>query len=532
VGINCRADPLVAADPPVGPPAIAWARYWLSEERAQGTRADQADVRPRARPTASCRICVDIQALTSVLAEDMLRQMIRIEVTSLFLAALPALAQLPPVTRDAIDAAVKKTLAASGVASASIAVVKDAKVAYAHAYGDARLDPRTPATPAMRYKIGSNTKQFTAAAALLLREQGKLSLDDSVAKYFPGLTRANQISIRQLLSHTSGYEDYYPLDYVAPFMARKTTPRAIVDFWAKKPLNFDPGTRWQYSNTNYVIAGQIVEKASGMPLFDFLRQKVFDRLQMHSAIDVDRDTWSPQDPVGYTRFALGPSRPAKSEGSGWADAAGELAMSAGDLALWDISLMNGSILKPESLRALTTEVLLKNGAGTGYALGLGVSNRDGHRIWAHGGGVAGFISRNITLPDDRISITVFTNQDDPAAARMAQDIEQILIAPPADPQAASSLETARRIFQDLQQGKFDRGQFTADANAYFTPQAVADFTASLSPLGAATSLVQTRAGDRGGMRYRDFSIRTASRPLSLSTFTTPDGKLAQYLIHP
>jgi D-alanyl-D-alanine carboxypeptidase len=471
-------------------------------------------------------------ALTSDLAEDMLRQMIRRIIASFFLAALPALAQLPPVTRDAIDATVKKTLADAGVASASVAVVKDAKIAYAQAYGDARLNPRTPANPAMRYKIGSNTKQFTATAALLLCEQGKISLDDSVAKYFPGLTRANQVTIRQLLSHTSGYEDYYPLDYVAPFMARKTTPQAILDSWAKKPLNFDPGTKWQYSNTNYVIAGQIVEKAAGMPLFDFLRKKVFDPLGMHSTIDVDRDKWNPQDPVGYTRFALGPSRPAESEGSGWTDAAGELAMSAGDLALWDISLMNGSILKPESLRALTTEVLLKNGAGTGYALGLGVSNRDGHRIWAHGGGVAGFISRNMTLPDDRMSIAVFTNQDDPAAARIAQDIEQILLAPPADPQAAPSLQTARRIFQDLQQGKLDRGQFTADANAYFTPQAVADFTASLGPLGAATGFVQTRAEDRGGMRHRGYSIRTATKSLTLSTFTTPDGKLAQYLIYP
>jgi D-alanyl-D-alanine carboxypeptidase len=470
--------------------------------------------------------------LTSVRAGDMLRQMIRTGITVLFLAALPALAQLSPVTRDAIDAAVKKTLASSGVASASIAVAQDARIAYAHAYGNARLDPRTPATPAMRYKIGSNTKQFTATAVLLLCEQGKLSLDDSVAKYLPGLTRANQITIRQLLSHTSGYEDYYPLDYVAPFMARKTTPQAILDGWAKKPLNFEPGTRWQYSNTNYVIAGQIVEKAAGIPLFDFLRQRVFGPLQMHSAIDVDRDQWSPKDPVGYTRFALGPPRPVESEGSGWADAAGELAMSAGDLALWDIALMKGSILKPESLRELTREVLLKNGAGTGYALGLGVSNRDGHRIWAHGGGVAGFISRNMTLPDDRISITVFTNQDDPAAGRIAQDIEQILIAPPADPQAAASLQTARRIFEDLQQGKFDRTQFTADANAYFTPQAVADFTASLRTLGAVTTFVQTRAGDRGGMRYRDFSIRTATRSLTLSTFTTVDGKLAQYLIHP
>src|SRR5580700_11404496 len=123
-------------------------------------------------------------------------------------------------------------------------------------------------------------------------------------------------------------------------MARKTTPQAILDGWAKKPLNFEPGTKWEYSYTNYVIAGQMVEKAAGMPLFDFLRQRVFGPLPMHSAIDVDREQWSPKDTAGYTRFALGPSRPVESEGSGWADAAGELAMSAGDRALWDIALMN------------------------------------------------------------------------------------------------------------------------------------------------------------------------------------------------
>jgi D-alanyl-D-alanine carboxypeptidase len=121
----------------------------------------------------------------------MLRQMIGTRITALFLVAPPVFGQLSPVTRDAIDATVKKTLAASGVASASIAVVQDARIAYTDAYGDARLHPRRHATPAMRYKIGSNTKQFTAAVVLLLCEQGKLSLDDSVAKYLRGLTRAN-----------------------------------------------------------------------------------------------------------------------------------------------------------------------------------------------------------------------------------------------------------------------------------------------------------------------------------------------------
>jgi len=114
----------------------------------------------------------------------------------------------------------------------------------------------------MRYSIGSISKQFTATAMLLLQEENKLSLDDKVAKFIPDLTRANEVTIRQLLSHTSGYQDYWPQDYVPPFMLQAITANRILDLWAHKPLDFDPGTKWQYSNTNFVIAGMIVEKVS------------------------------------------------------------------------------------------------------------------------------------------------------------------------------------------------------------------------------------------------------------------------------
>jgi len=129
---------------------------------------------------------------------------------------LPALAQMTPQTREAIDQAVTKIVAKSGIASASIAIVQDGKLAYAQAYGFADLETKKPATPAMRYKIGSNSKQITATALLLLSDEGKISLDDRVARFFPDLTRAQEVTIRELLSHTSGYEDYYALDYVAP----------------------------------------------------------------------------------------------------------------------------------------------------------------------------------------------------------------------------------------------------------------------------------------------------------------------------
>src|SRR5437667_10315023 len=132
----------------------------------------------------------------------------------------------------------------------------------------------------MRYSIGSISKQFTAAAILLLQEQAKLSLDDKVAQYIPNLTRANEVTIRQLLSHTSGYQDYWPQDYVMPMMMQPVTAQKILDLWARKPLDFEPGAKWQYSNTNYVIAGVIIEKVARVPLLQFRQQKVFTPLAM------------------------------------------------------------------------------------------------------------------------------------------------------------------------------------------------------------------------------------------------------------
>jgi CubicO group peptidase (beta-lactamase class C family) len=444
----------------------------------------------------------------------------------LLLASLPALAQLPAPVESAIDKVVQSALADPGVPSVSIAVVKDGKLAYVHAYGDARLQPRRPADPSMRYKIASNSKQITATAVLLLAEEGKLSLDDRVSRFMPSLTRAGDVTIRQLLSHTSGYQDYYPLDYVTPLMARETTAERILDLFARKPLDFEPGTKWQYSNTNYVIAGQIIEKVAGKPLFDFLRERVFDKLGMKSPIDVDRTPWSAADPAGYTRFGLGPLRPVVPEGSGWLYAAGELAMSAHDLALWDISLMEGSILKPESLRDLTTDVKLADGKRTGYALGISVGGTNGHRKWAHTGGASGYLSSNFTRPDERISVTVLTNGETPAHQLIARRIEEILL--PAVP----TLDVARRVFLDLQQGRLDRSLFTDDGNSYFTAQARADLEKSLKPLGEPVEFRETAKQDRGGMTERTYFIRAGGKSLRLSAYFTPEGKLAQYLITP
>jgi len=440
-------------------------------------------------------------------------------------------AQLPSATTAKIDAIAAQVLADTGAPSASIAVVKDGKIAHLQAYGKARLEPAAAARPEMRYSIGSVSKQFMAGAILLLVQDGKLSLDDRVGRYLPDLTRANEITIRQLLSHTSGYQDYYPLDYVAPFMLKPVTADGILDIWAKKPLDFDPGTRWQYSNTNFVAAGRIVEKVSGMPLMAFLEARILGPLGMSSAIDLAEKSMAPSDAAGYTRFALGPPRPAPPEGRGWLFAAGELAMTAHDLALWDISLIEHKLLNAASMDTMITSTRLKNGAPTGYGLGIGVRDDGGHPRLSHGGAVSGFVSENTVWPDARAAVVVFSNMDGSNATNaITNQIAPLLMAEVQDPQAEQELEQARRIFSDLQQGKIDRRLLTSDADSYFTPQVLSDAEASLKPLGAPQNFRQLSVELRGGMTYRHFEIRLKDKALHLSTFTTPDGKLAQYLI--
>jgi D-alanyl-D-alanine carboxypeptidase len=444
----------------------------------------------------------------------------------------PARAQdsLPAAMRATIDKSVHDVLANTGAPSASIAIVRDGKLVYAHAYGLAHLAPAMPATPQMRYSIGSISKQFTATAILLLAEEKKLSLDDKVGKFLPQLTRANEVSIRQILSMTSGYQDYWPQDYVMPNMLLPTTAQQIIDGWARKPLDFEPGAKWQYSNTNFVIAGMIVEKASGTPLLDFLEKRVFGPLHMQTITNVDAAPLGAGDPVGYMRYALGSVRPAPKDGKGWLFAAGELAMTARDLALWDISVIDQTVLKPASYRTMQTENLLNSGAGTGYGLGVGVSMVGGRREISHGGEVSGYTARNLIYPDERTAVVVLTNLDATGApGEIAGRIASTLFSA-TDVATEQAVAQAKRIFAELQHGRIDRSLFSPNANAYFTAQAIGDFASSLGPLGAPADFVQINQGLRGGMVLRTFRIRTGHTTMFLTTFTLSDGKLEQYQI--
>ncbi len=431
-----------------------------------------------------------------------------------------------------VDSAATQVLRKTGTPSASVAVVLHGRLVYAQAYGDARLDPSTPAKPDMRYAIGSISKQFTAASILLLEQEGKISLNDPISKWLPDLTEADDVTVREILSHTSGYQDFWPQDYVPPLMLKPMSPQEILDRWAEKPLDFQPGTRWQYSNTNYIIAAQIIEKITHEPFYRFLTDNILKPLSLTSAVNFDQGKLTNADPEGYTEYGLGPLRPAPEEGAGWMAGAGELAMTASDLAKWDISLIDESLLSRESYKQLETEVLLKDGVGTNYGLGVQVGMMDGHRMISHSGEVSGFTAQNTVFPDDSAAVIVLTNQDaSSAAGAIARRISQFFFET-RDAETAERTRQAREIFAGLQKGTIDRSLFTPDANFYFSELALQDFQSGLAPLGKPEEFVQIGQQKRGGMIERAFRVVFKGQILRVWTYQMPDGKLEQYQVAP
>jgi CubicO group peptidase (beta-lactamase class C family) len=428
---------------------------------------------------------------------------------------------LPPDLAAKVQSAVNDVMTRTHVPSASVGIVQGGRIVYTAAFGQARLSPAMPATPEMHYAI-----------VMLLVQDGKMSLDDPVAKWFPELTRSSEVTVRNLLSHTSGYQDYAPQDYTIPVWTRPTTATAIIHEWATKPLDFDPGTQYQYSNTNFNIVGLIVEKVSGQPFWRFLSTRVLQPLHLDHSIDLDTQH-DQLEPTGYMRNALGPLRPAQSEAPGWYFADGEMAMPASDLLTWDISEMNRSLLSPASYTAMETEMKLRNGQGIGYGLGVAVGYRAGHRVVAHGGEVGGFVASNTVFPDDKIAVVVLTNQEASSAAGAIGRAISALLLPPsaAAPTGGLTEMQATAILQGLQQGQIDRSLFTADANFYFNDTALGDFRSSLAPLGAIKTLRQSGAALRGGQTYKGFDVEfTDGTKVTLSTYTMPDGKIEQFLV--
>ncbi|MFM5884076.1 MAG: serine hydrolase domain-containing protein [Novosphingobium sp.] len=450
---------------------------------------------------------------------------------------LPALAQaLTSAEQAAIDAAVTTTLKDTGVPSAQVAVVRGGQIVLDKAWGKA--SERIPvATEKLPYQIASNSKQFLAALLLLLEDDGKLSLDDPVAKWLPEVSGAERMRVRQLLSHTAGLQDFWPQDYLFSDMTRPTQPQGIVDRWAKKPLDCAPGTRMQYSNTGYVVAGLIAEKAGGKPLWQQFDERLFTPLGIKPhKLD---ETNGPAFPEGYHRAALGPVRAATPPARGWLWAAGELSMTAAELAKWDIARMNRTLLPRDDWEEMETPVRLADGTASGYGLGVSKHQVKGRTVVDHGGESVGFLSQSSTWIDDKVAVVVLTNADFAGVPDTLTDKIADLILPKAvqaDIGEAARDEDARATLAELTAGRLDPARYTANARFYFTAQTLGDYAQSLSPLGTpqeVNALGKPRL--RGGFVNRNFALSYKDGPkLVLITYAEPGekGRWEQFIVMP
>lgn len=292
----------------------------------------------------------------------------------------------------------------------AVIVTRAGKPILRKGYGLANLELQTPVAPEMVFRLGSITKQFTAVAILMLVEAGKLKLSDEITQYLPDYpTHGQKITVEHLLTHTSGIKNYTALPAWYALWRKDLSLEELIALFKDEPLDFTPGTQWSYSNSGYVLLGAI-EQVSGLSYGDFIQQQIFTPLGMsHSAYDTTQRI-IPGRVAGYTGGKDGYLN-AEYLSMSHPYAAGALLSSVDDLAKWDAALYTEKLLKQRSLRRAFQSYVLENGEETGYGYGFALANYTGHPIVQHNGGINGFATHSMRLPDDKIFIAILTNCD-------------------------------------------------------------------------------------------------------------------------
>jgi len=299
---------------------------------------------------------------------------------------------------------------------ATILVARDGKAIYRRGFGKADMEAGTPLRPESVLRIGSITKQFTSVGILMLAERGKLSLTDPVTKWLPDYpTHGTTITIENLLTHTAGIKGYTEIPDFTAWMNDDMTTDQVIARFKDEPLQFDPGTNWAYSNSNYFLLGVIIEKAGGMSYADFIQKEIFGPLDMAHSGYGKREPSFPGEAHGYTRNDEQEVVPAEPLSMTIPYAAGSLVSSVDDLLRWDNALATDRLLKPASSRAMWTPYRQSTGRTSGYGYGWLMSEYEGYPIQEHNGGINGFICHALRMPEEKIYVAVLTNSDAPSS---------------------------------------------------------------------------------------------------------------------
>lgn len=412
-----------------------------------------------------------------------------------------------------IDALVRAEMEQGNIPGLSVAVVKEGKPILTKGYGKAHVELDVPATADTVYQLASVSKQFTAAAIMLLAEDGKLSLDNKVKKLLPEAPEAwKDVTVRHLLNHTSGIKSYTSLPTFMTNATRAYSRSEMLKLIYAQPMEFQPGEKWNYNNSAYYLLGVIIEEASGKDYDTFLQERIFKPLGMNSTRLNSKDMLIKGRANGYTRTGkevrnavfTHPSQPYS---------AGALISTVQDMAKWDAALYTEKVLKKSSLDQMWTATRLKNGKTQDYGFGWGVGRIKGHREVGHGGGITGFSTYIGRFVDDKLSIIVLCNLDSGRAEQLFRGIAGCCLpdlAPASvaanvtdkDPETTQLLKT---VLVSTAQGKADPQLFTAEMRAEIFPDSVkevGEFLKMLGEIKSITPLEQTKTDTERRYKYR------------------------------
>ena len=382
---------------------------------------------------------------------------------------------------DQIDDYIMAQMGQLHIPGVSLAIVRDGRTIKTQGYGFANIELKAPATKDTVYEIGSNTKQFTAAAIMILVDEGKVRLEDPVTKYFPEAPEAwRGITIRHLLTHSSGIQNHVAvprwLNVFRTNLTFETTPTRdqLLKMFFKLPLEFQPGESWAYDNTGYYLLGIVIEKASGKSYWQFLDERIFKPLGMTATRSTDPQPIVPNRASGYEwKNDHFENRPVLLPAIGFS--AGSLLSTVEDMGKWDVALYGEKLLKKSSLDQMWTATMAKDGADAPFNYGFGwfIDSYHGHRLVQHSGGTPGFSSVVYRFLEDKLTIIILTNHSDRIVDQLAIDLAGICLPalkrpnanPDPDPKTTAMLKS---VVSRLLNEKYDPASFTTAMRTFLT----------------------------------------------------------------
>jgi len=338
----------------------------------------------------------------------------------------------PAFSAAQIDAAIGPQYQ-SNEPGAVVLVVQNGKTIFRKAYGMADVAKGTPLTPDMQLRLGSITKQFTSTAILLLVDEGKIRLDDDITRFLPDYpTRGTRITVENLLNHTSGIVNFTSKPGFDAHAGDDMSVAAMIDSFKNDPLDFAPGTRWNYSNSGYFLLGAIIEKVAGQSYADFMAQRIFTPLGMRDTAYEGHERGKAIRAAGYTKGANGVA-PSVNISMSQPYAAGALVSTVDDLARWDAAVTAGKLLKAATWQRAFTKTRLADGTFFDYGYGWEIGALEGVPTIAHDGGIDGFSTFALRVPSRQLYVVVLRNTDtDDANREVVNRVATLTLHQPSD----------------------------------------------------------------------------------------------------